>query len=378
MQYLIIGGGVAGTTAAGELRRLDNEANITIISDEKHTLYSRVMLRNYIAGTVPRERLFLKSKDWYDNNGIDLVFDTVTKLHTDTKTVKTESGHVYNYDKLLIAGGGTLNKLPCSNEEGSYHLQTIEDADKLVALLKEHGDTKREAHIIGGSFIAMDFVEMFARNDLKTTVHLRVDRYFSKSLDKESSTLIESQLKLHDVKTRHNSTVTHKAEVGQDSILGIGVGLGCRFDWTQGSDVEIKDGVVANEYLETNAKDVWTAGDCALFNDLIIGRVHRIGNWTNAQMQGRHAAKNMAGAREPFKLLSSYSMPVLKLPIVMIGDATIGQAEDIIVRGDTMSRTQLFVRHGRVIGATLINRNHERGIITKMITEQTPVSSLPL
>ncbi len=372
--YLIIGGGVAGTTAAGELRKLDDNAQITILSNEKHPLYSRVMLRNYVSGAVPRERVFLKNQKWYADTKINLVFDTVTDLDTEAKVVTGKDRKEYSYDKLLIAGGGTLNRLPYSDEKNAYHFQTIEDADKLFELGKEAHEDTRHAHIIGGSFIAMDFVEVFARNDFKTTVHLRGDRLFSNALDPESSKLIEDTLKLHDVTIKKNHEVSYKSDIGHNELLGIGVGLGCRFDWANNSGVTIKNGVIANEFLETEVPDVWTAGDCAEFLDTTVGRVRRIGNWTNAQMQGRHVAHNMAGAREPFKLLSAYGMPVLKLPIVMLGDISLGHAEDIITRADKESRTQLFIRHERIVGATLINRNHERGIITKMINQKTNVS----
>jgi NAD(P)H-nitrite reductase large subunit len=74
MKYLIIGGGIAGTTAAEELRRIDAEAEITIITGERHTLYSRVLLPRYIKGTLPREKCFLRKENWYDEQKYSLCF----------------------------------------------------------------------------------------------------------------------------------------------------------------------------------------------------------------------------------------------------------------------------------------------------------------
>ena len=70
---VIIGGGIAGTTAAEEIRKANKDARITIIEQEFHPLYSRVLLPHYIKGKVPRERVFLKKPEWYAENNIELM-----------------------------------------------------------------------------------------------------------------------------------------------------------------------------------------------------------------------------------------------------------------------------------------------------------------
>ena len=65
MRHIIIGGGVAGTTAAEELRKIDRTGEITLVSEEHEPLYSRVLLPHYLKGKIPRERVFLKKEAWY-------------------------------------------------------------------------------------------------------------------------------------------------------------------------------------------------------------------------------------------------------------------------------------------------------------------------
>ena len=74
MRYVIAGGGIAGTTAAEELRKIDPNGSIVLISEELHRLYSRVLLPHYIKGKVPRERCFLKKETWYDEQNIEAHF----------------------------------------------------------------------------------------------------------------------------------------------------------------------------------------------------------------------------------------------------------------------------------------------------------------
>ena len=84
MKYLIIGGGVAGTTCAEELRKRDSQAEITILSEEHHPLYSRVLLPHYIKGKIPRERVFLKRDTWYGEQNIEWM-PGVSAQHLDPK-----------------------------------------------------------------------------------------------------------------------------------------------------------------------------------------------------------------------------------------------------------------------------------------------------
>ena len=75
----------------------------------------------------------------------------------------------------------------------------------------------------------------------------------------------------------------------------VGIGLVCNLDWVKNAGVEIKCGILANEYLETNIPDIYTAGDVAEFNDLVLGEKIQLGNWVNAQMQGRTVAFKYVG-----------------------------------------------------------------------------------
>ena len=93
VDYLIIGNGVAGVTAAETIRKADAHASIVIVSEEDHPMYSRVLLPNYIKGLIPRERVFLRKPDDYEQNGITLMRgQRAARLDTATRTVQLENG----------------------------------------------------------------------------------------------------------------------------------------------------------------------------------------------------------------------------------------------------------------------------------------------
>src|SRR3989344_644827 len=107
VDYLIIGGGIAGTTAAETIRKLDPSGTITIVSEEPHPLYSRVLLPHYIRGRVKRDFVFLKKDEWYEKHAITLLKGRfLQSLDISAHEAVLNDGTIYKYKKLLLATGG--------------------------------------------------------------------------------------------------------------------------------------------------------------------------------------------------------------------------------------------------------------------------------
>lgn len=383
--YVIIGGGIAGTSAAEQLRKLDPQSEITVLSNEEHPLYSRVLLPHYISGKTPRERVFLKSNEWYSEKNIHLAFQTVETIDTTKKQVATSAGATYSYDKLLIAGGGITRRLPFDTDKRIYHFQTIEDADHIKDLMEHNESGALKAGLIGGGFIAMEFAEMFARKNWETHLFLRGETFFTRNFDQAASDILEEHLKDHGITTHRNMTIaSYDGEMAKTNengaftidVLAAGIGINSKFTWASDAGIEVGTGVKTNEYLETNVPDVFAAGDCTEYQDTIIGRQVHIGNWMNAQMQGRHVAKVMTGDRTPFELVSSYATHVLGIDIVSVGDAEIEAADEVIAREYEDGRTLLMIRGNHVVGASMINHNADRAPATKLIKEGVGIDTI--
>ncbi len=383
MHLLIIGGGVCGTSAAEELRKISPDAEITIISNENHPLYSRVLLPNYVLGKAPRERMFLKKPEWHKEKNIEFVHDEVIKLDPASKSVTTQSGTSFTYDNLLIAGGGITNRLPFSDHERVLHFQTIEDADNIVKVCDELKDKPTVARIVGGGFIATEFYEIFPHYGFETHVHLREDRFFERSFDIEMSKIFENHLEKNGIKVHTSDGVTDFDGENITSstslpcdVLGVGVGVNSRFPWAIEAGVETNQGIVTNEFLETNIANIYAAGDCVEYKDIVTDRTYKIGNWMNATMQGRHVARATTGDRTPFRLVTSYAAKIYGMDVIAVGDAVAEEADEIIIRETKEGRTRIFLRKNRVVGASIVNRTADRNPITKLIDQQIDVSSL--
>ena len=165
MRFVIVGAGIAGTTAAEELRKRSKDADIILIGEEDVPLYTRVLLPNYIEGKVERERLFLKKEMWYAENRIEWVSGTrVEKLDVKNKFVLLSDQRELPYDKLLIASGGEPKKMD-AEPRGISYLRSLTDADHLVQLMREKG-SHADVAIYGGGFIACEFLNIFTQVSL--------------------------------------------------------------------------------------------------------------------------------------------------------------------------------------------------------------------
>ncbi len=388
MRYVIVGGGVAGTTAAEELRRLDPESEITLICEEQHPLYSRVLLGHYVQDKVERERVFLKKPEWYAEQRIEWLRGEVVQSHdAKNKFVRLHSEREIEYDKLLIATGKEVRPID-DDLRGVMYFRTIDDADHIKQLMQEFPEDGR-AVIYGGGFIAMEYLNLFAHREISTTLIMRGDHFWNRLLEREVGEFVNDHLSVQGVDVRPNSelkelqgekeltgVLTASGEYACN-VLGVGIGVKSDFLWLDES-LNTNVGIKTNEFLETNLKDVYAAGDVAEFDDVVIGRQMTIGTWMNAISQGRCVARNMFGERTGFRLVSSYAMKVLGLDVIFVGDVEISAADEVKLVGSKEAGgiTQLFGREGRVVGAVIVGRNLDRKIVTNAIDKQETISEL--
>jgi len=390
-KYLIIGGGVASVTAAETLRQNDKDSRIGIVCDEPHLFYSRIMLSkpNFFLGKIPFDQIWLRKEEWYTQNKIELISGNLaTKLDTNTKNITLSNGQILQYEKLLLATGGKAKNwsLPGSDKVGICYVRDLDQAKELILNVK----TTKQAVAIGSGFVSFEMCEMMRLAGLEVTLIMREPYYWYPLLDIESAKMIEVALEKGGVKILRESEVSEI--LGQDHIEGvilkdgtqipcqlalIGIGLVCNLNWVKEAGIEINKGVLANEYLETNIPDIYTAGDVAEFNDLVLGEKIQLGNWVNAQMQGRTAAENMLGRHKPFRMVSFYTAMGFGLNIAMSGDVRVKPEYKIIKRGSP--KINSFARiiidiNLEIIGATFINRTQDMSVINKLIESDFKIS----
>jgi len=386
MRYVIVGGGIAGTTAAGELRRLDQKAEIILISEEQHPVYSRVLLPLVLVGKAQREKVFLKKEEWYQQQNIEWLRGIrADKLDTKNKFVYLSDDRELPYDKLLITTGGEIRPIG-HDMRGVSYMRTLDDIDHLIQIIAQL-PAGAKAGIYGGGFIACEYLDYFEYLQMPITIAMRGKHFWSRVLDEESGQMISEHLKNKGIEVITEASleglsggleldgfVTTKGKFECD-VLGIGIGLTSDSGWLEDAGIELGFAVKTNKFLETNITDVYAAGDITEFDDVVVGRQRQVGTWLNSIQQAKTAALNMTGKKKEYRLISSYATSVLGLEVIFIGDVSRSDADQIILRTGKEGIGQLFIRDNKIVGATLVNRNTDRMPITRLIDKGKDVSS---
>lgn len=382
-KYLIIGGGIAGTTAAETIRQQDPTGSCAIVSDEPYRLYSRIMLSkpNFFLEKIPLDQIWLKQADWYTQHIISLIAGKkAVALDTGAKTVTLEDDTTIAYDKLLLAIGSCVRtwEIKDAEKQNVFYLRTLDDAKQIIAKVK----TAKKAVVVGGGFVGFEMCDMLRLAEIDVTLVIRELHFWDPLLDEPSGKRIEAALEHGGVKILRNSLV--KEVTGSDAVQGVmlhndiivpadmivvGIGTYCSMEWIAESGITTNRGIITDDYLATSAPDVWAAGDGAEFKDVILGEQIQLGNWANAHMQGKIAARNMCGAHEQFRLVSFYVTSGFGITIAFAGDIRPAEGRKIIPRttADGNSLSRIILKDKKIIGATMINNTKELAVITKLI-----------
>mgnify|MGYP000078861672 FL=1 len=366
--YVIIGDGVAGSSAAETLREEEPDADITVVTDEGEALYNRILIKEFAKGKLPEAPISIHDESWYADRDIDLQLDTlVVDIDVDGHAIETHEGDVYEWDKLLVAVGGTPTQLPVDNSdaEGAHHFWTFEDA----RAIKSHIEQADSSVVVGAGLLGIDLAAITAAQDVEGKYLMRGNNWWRYALSEEGAEIIHDALRERDVEPVFQSGVDH-FEVDDDGrvttavdpngdtydadFVGIAIGLDFNTEILQDTPIEVDDGIVVDEYMQTNHEDVFAAGDVTEFEDLILGERAQNGAWGSAKEQGSIAAQNMVDyGSEPFEWVSSYSITHFDFPFLSFGHPTLGDDEAEAKYSDTEWRRLAF-KDGRIVGGVLI------------------------
>lgn len=383
--YLIIGGGIAGTMAAETIRKQDATGSIAIVEEEPYRLYSKVMLSKppWFLGKVPFDAVWLKTEAWYQEQKIDLLIGHLaTSLDPKKKVITCADKTELGYGKLLLATGASARPWTVNgaDKDGVFPLRTLDDGKGIIATCER----AKRAVLVGGGFISFEIAELLRDKNIDVTVLSRESYYWEPVLDPAAGRIVEAALKQAGVKLLYKTDV--QEVLGGKSVEGVrlsdgtvldcelvvcGIGVIYLNDWLASSGLAFKRGILANEYLETNLPDVWTAGDAAQYQDAVLNEEAMFVNWANAMTQGQVAGQNMAGVKTKFEFVSMYSAHGFGTNIAFVGETRVADGCEALVRGDDgKTHGVLVLRGNKLIGATLINRNDEIGALKKVIEQR--------
>ncbi len=394
-RYVIIGNGIAGTTAADTLRKNDPNCSIHLLTNEPYPLYNRVSLPRFLQGVIVEQKVMIRDFAWHEQRNINLVTETmVTEVNTDERVIVTGDGQKYPYDSLLVATGGWANPLRIPGVEGTRHIYnfvTLDDTKTIIARMLE----SRTALAYGGSFISYELCDGFAVRKLNTTWLMRGPYWLRSALDSEGGEVVDNIAKKFGVNVIHGDEIesvipqngvpayvkTKKGREIQADVLGVGLGITLNTTILAHTAVEVRSGIVVNEYMETNVPGVYSAGDVAEFYDPTIGKHHTMGTWDNAMAHGRIVGVNMAGGHEAYIDVPTYTSPLFDVNIAVVGTAETNNPElqSIALRepgekGNENYR-KLFFRENKLVGVLMIGSPKGRKKLVEIVKNQQVIET---
>jgi NAD(P)H-nitrite reductase large subunit len=414
-QYVIVGLGAAGFSAAETIRQTVPRASITLLTDEPYGYYSRPGLAYVLTNEVPMRQLFPRSDDELERMGIDIIRTRAERLDPRNRRIILSRSRSLAYDKLLLAtgAGAILPPIPGTELPGVVTLDTMDDAYRILRLARR----AKTAVVIGGGITALELVEGLNAQNVRVHYLLRRERFWSSVLDPAESRLVERRLAHEGVQIHRHTKVgqilSRKDWRGRRSVAGVetqdGRRIGCqivavavgvrpRLDLVADTNIETDRGVLVNDYLETSVPGIFCAGDVAQALDPLT-RKHKLDVlWPVAVAQGRVAGANMVGTQTRYDKGLSTNVTRLAGMIVTLIGAVAGHSEPdddllTISRGDSevwrgfpqvlvvnlqheINRQRLIIKDRRLVGAILFGDHTVAPLLQRMITEQVDIGPM--
>lgn len=391
--YLIIGSGPAGITAAENVRNLDNKGEITVISEERVPMFYRPRIPEYAVGKVEIEEIMVKKLDFYEQNRIMLKLGMrAVKLDKERKVVETSDCQRYGYDKLLIASGIAPLKpsVPGVELKGIFTMHDLIQADQVRAFAKE----ARQVVVIGGGLLGMDMAEELKRIGLEVKFLVRrhilgdpfFDEYGCKLIQEEFTRLgvnvhTDAEVQAFEgVDSKLAKIVTFDGKQIESSFCFLSIGAVPAVNWVGESGLKIDKGVLVDGHLQSSEKDIFSAGNSAQITDPVSKKQIVQTNWFNASTQGRIAGNNMAGG-EPveYKATTNYlkKVGILSFNLIGWGNAMVEMGQRTCFKGDNPREyVMITTRKGVVVGAVVCGLPKVSLKLKEQIEEQKVIPGL--
>lgn len=379
MDYIVIGDGVAGATAAEKIRKEDEEASIKIFTDESQALYNRIMLKTFMKGTLPAQYTQMHDEAWYEKKDIELNLETrIEEVRDEYNTVISEDGEEHSYDKLLVATGGSPREYPLDEDyENLHYMWTMKDAEEI----KESAEASEKAVVIGGGLLGIDLAVAYAENDCETYYLIRGDRWWNRGISKKGAEIIHRKLEEKGVnvitETEASSFEGEKeiekvlTEDKEFEVDAVAVAIG-QTPNSEIVDVEKNEAsmIKVDGNLRTSDEDIFAAGNMVEYYSPVLEERTVKGSWDHSEAMGEYAAENMLENDRPFNFINTYGVGHFDVQFLAIGDWT---GEPVEKKYSEDEYRRLFFKNDRLVGAVMIGFTKGQEKIKDLIRDKQKI-----
>ncbi len=394
MHIVIIGNGISGITAARFLRKR-SEHQITVISAETDHFFSRTALMYIYMGHMRYQDTKPYEDHFWEKNRITLKKAYVKSVDFNNKSLQLDNGTLA-YDKLILAVGSSPNKFgwPGQDLKGVGGLYSYQDLERMEHYSKD----LKHAVIVGGGLIGIEMAEMFHSRHIPVTFLVREASYWDAVLPPEESQMINRHIlengidlrlstELKEILPNENgearAAVTNKGETVDCQFVGLTAGVHPNIGFLKDTALEVQKGIIVNEYLETNIKDVYAIGDCAQASKPAPGRRPIEAIWYTGRMMGETVAHNITNNKVAYKPETWFnSAKFFDIEYQVYGNmrATLIEGHETIYWEHPDGKKSIRVNYNKATGAiegfNLMGVRYRHEVCKKWVETQTPIEEV--
>jgi len=311
MHIVIIGNGISGVSVAKSLREY-SDAEITIVSSESMSFFSRPALMYVFMGKMRFKDILPFPSDYWVKNKIKKVYGAVKEIDAENQTIVLDNGNVLSYDKLVLALGSQPKSLGLGefNLEGIQGFYSLQDVEKL----QDSSKKIKHASIIGGGLIGVELAEMFVSRGISFTFWVREKWFGSNFLPQEEAKIVTNHLTSKNINIKFEreiigfeaddsnmvkSVESQSGEKVDSDLVCVCIGVEPKVDWLKSTDVQTRAGVLVNAYLQTNIPSIYAVGDCVECINPVHGRKSIETLWYTGRLMGEYLGKNILQVNPP-------------------------------------------------------------------------------
>ncbi len=380
---LIVGGGIAGVSAAETVRQVSPDSPITLVATEGDLPYYRLNLTRYLAGEIQREALPIHPAAWFDAQRIGLIRKVnVDRIDPAAHSVTLSNGLELPYDRLILAAGSHpyVPSLDGVHLDGVFTLRTSVDADRLI----DRARAGSRCICIGGGILGIETAGALARQKADVTLLESHAWLMPRQLNPRAAGVLERHLVSLGIRVIKKAQT--RALLGETRLAGVALQDGATLPadvvvlatgvrpntaLARKTGLEVNTGIVVDNHLRASLPDIYAAGDAAEHNGQVYGA------WSASQYQGTIAARNAMGLPTAFGgLPRSNTVKALGLDLTSIGKF---QPEDgsytVLEQEGPADYIEFVFQDGRLVGAILIGHADFATSVKKAIESQKDFSA---
>jgi 3-phenylpropionate/trans-cinnamate dioxygenase ferredoxin reductase component len=388
--YVIVGAAQAGGWAAKTLRDQGFTGRVVLIGDEPYPPHERPPLsKDVLLGVKPPESTYL----WPAEKLANIEIRTgvrVEAIDRAQRQVKLAGGETLGYDKLLIATGSRVRKLPTPGADlpGVHYLRTIDD----TLAIKKDLNPATKLIVIGGGWIGLETAAAARKHGAHVTVIEVASQLCNRALPKGLADYLQERHAGHGVDILLKTTVRafegagkveravlENGEILPASMVVIGIGVVPNVELAQAAGLACDNGIVTDACGRTADPLVFAAGDVTNHPNEFHGRRLRLESWANAQNQGIAAAKAMLGKTDPYNEIPWFWSDQYNLNLQLLGLPH--KSDDSIVRGDR-SKDQFLefflLPDGRIEAVAAVNSPRDLRFAKRLMQINKPINKARL